>query len=72
MIYLLEIKKLSCSVKNTESNILEDFSLSIGDGEVHVIMGPNGTGKSTLSRVIMGDTNYKVSNGNIIFNYLNF
>ena len=40
--------------------ILDNFSLEIKEGEIHAIMGPNGTGKSTLSKVIMGDSNYKI------------
>ena len=48
--------------------ILKDFNLIINDGEIHTIMGPNGVGKSTLSRVIMGDSNYKVLNGEMTFN----
>ena len=48
--------------------ILDKFNLKIGAGEVHAIMGPNGVGKSTLSRVIMGDKRYNVINGDIIFN----
>ena len=64
---MLEIKKLSCSVKDTDLNILEDFSLKINNGEVHVIMGPNGTGKSTLSKVIMGHYKYQVNSGDILF-----
>ena len=48
--------------------ILKDFNLIIDDGEIHTIMGPNGVGKSTLSRVIMGDSNYKVLNGEMTFN----
>ncbi len=43
------------------------FNLSVGDSEIHAIMGPNGVGKSTLSRVIMGDNRYKVINGDILF-----
>ncbi len=65
---MLEIKNLCCKVKDTEENILEDFSLNIKKGEVHVIMGPNGTGKSTLAKVIMGHYKYEVVSGDILFN----
>ena len=44
------------------------FRSKINDGETHVIMGPNGTGKSTLSKVIMGHYNYSVTCGSILFN----
>lgn len=63
---MLSIKNLMVSVE--EKVVLEDFNLEIEDGSIHVIMGPNGVGKSTLSRVIMGDKNYHVNSGNIIFN----
>ena len=62
----LKIENLSVSVDGKE--ILKDFNLEINSGEIHVIMGPNGTGKSTLSKVIMGDTNYKVTSGSIFYN----
>ena len=62
----LEIKDLSVSVDN--KIILDKFNLSINDGEIHAIMGPNGVGKSTLSRVIMGDNRYKIISGDILFN----
>jgi Fe-S cluster assembly ATP-binding protein len=48
--------------------ILNDLNLVINKGEVHTIMGPNGTGKSTLTKVIMGDPHYKVLEGKIYFN----
>lgn len=63
---MLVIKDLSVSVQ--EKMVLTNFNLEIDDGSIHVIMGPNGVGKSTLSRVIMGDNNYKIINGDIIFN----
>ena len=65
---MLEIKKLSAKVKNGDLDILKDFSLKIKDGEVHAIMGPNGTGKSTLSKTIMGHYMYEVTSGDILFN----
>ena len=48
--------------------VLKNFNLSLDNGKIYVLMGPNGTGKSTLSRVIMGDSNYKVVSGDILFN----
>lgn len=61
----LEIKNLYVSI--LEQVILKDFNLQINSGEIHVIMGPNGTGKSTLAKVIMGDHNYKIISGTITF-----
>ena len=63
---MLSIKDLSVNVASKK--VLNKLNLDIDDGSIHVIMGPNGIGKSTLSRVIMGDNNYKISNGDIIFN----
>ena len=63
---MLKIEKLSCSLSDSNTNILDDFSLELKEGEKHVIMGPNGTGKSTLAKVIMGHYKYKVTNGDIL------
>lgn len=63
---LLNVKKINVEIENKK--ILNDFSLEINSGEIHAIMGPNGVGKSTLSRVIMGDNNYKLLSGDILFN----
>ncbi len=62
----LKIKDLTVTVNN--KTILDDFNLEIKSGEIHAIMGPNGTGKSTLTKVIMGDPNYKIIKGEIYFN----
>ena len=59
----IEIKELNVSID--DKKILNDFNLHITKGEIHAIMGPNGTGKSTLSRVILGDSSYHVD-GEII------
>lgn len=61
----LVIDDLHVSIDNKE--ILKGFSLSIRQGEVHAIMGPNGTGKSTLAYTLMGHPAYKVTKGQIIF-----
>ena len=63
----LKIINLSVSAVNGDKKILNDFSLEIKSGEIHAIMGPNGTGKSTLTKVIMGDINYKIESGKILF-----
>jgi len=63
---MLNIKNLNVETKDGKK-IINDFNININDGEIHVIMGPNGTGKSTLSKVIMGHYNYVVSSGNILF-----
>ena len=65
---MLVIDKLNVSTKDGGKDILNDFSLTINDGEVHAIMGPNGVGKSTLSKVIMGNDNYVVKFGSIKYN----
>ncbi|MBI5352535.1 MAG: Fe-S cluster assembly ATPase SufC [Chloroflexi bacterium] len=61
----LEIKNLHVSIENKE--ILKGLSLTVNQGEIHAIMGPNGTGKSTLAYTLMGHPNYMVTEGEIIF-----
>ncbi|MFK4946695.1 Fe-S cluster assembly ATPase SufC [Lactococcus garvieae] len=61
----LEIKNLHVSIEDKE--ILKGVNLTINTNEVHAIMGPNGTGKSTLSAAIMGNPSYTVTEGEILF-----
>ena len=65
MTNVLEIKDLY--VKVPEKEILKGLNLTIKTGEIHAIMGPNGTGKSTLASVVMGKENYQVTSGDILF-----
>ncbi len=60
----LEIKNLNVSIEGTP--ILKDFSLTLPKGEVHAIMGPNGTGKSTLAKALAGHPDYEVTSGDIL------
>lgn len=66
----LEIKDLHVSVTDEENHkqkeILKGVNLSMKTGEIHAIMGPNGTGKSTLSQTIMGNPAYHVTQGDIL------
>ena len=60
----LEIRNLHISIDGQA--ILKEFSLSIPKGEVHALMGPNGTGKSTLAKVMAGHEDYTVESGDIL------
>jgi Fe-S cluster assembly ATP-binding protein len=62
----LEIRNLHVSIEGKE--ILKGLSLDLPKGEVHAIMGPNGTGKSTLAYALMGHPSYEVTEGEVFFN----
>lgn len=63
---MLKIENLHVSIKGKE--ILKGVNLEINKGEVHAIMGPNGTGKSTLASVIAGKEIFDVTEGSITYN----
>ncbi len=62
----LKIENLHVSIDDTE--IIKDLSLEIKGGEIHAVMGPNGTGKSTLAAALMGHPRYEVTKGSVTYN----
>ena len=62
---LLKVNDLHVAVE--EKEILHGVNLEVGKGETHVLMGPNGTGKSTLGYALMGNPRYTISSGEIWF-----
>ncbi|RZU98650.1 Fe-S cluster assembly ATPase SufC [Spiribacter vilamensis] len=63
---LLEIRNLHVNVEGTE--ILKGLDLTMDTGEVHAIMGPNGGGKSTLAKALVGDEAYEITEGEVLYN----
>ena len=62
---LINIKNLHVSIQGKE--IIKGLNLSVNKGEIHAIMGPNGTGKSTLAAAITGREGYEITKGEIIY-----
>src|SRR5260221_9480789 len=60
----LEIKNLHIAIG--EKEIVKGLSLTVKKGEVHAIMGPNGTGKSTLAKAIAGHPDYSITAGDVM------
>ena len=63
---ILEIQGLKASVNDTA--VIKDLNLTVNPGEIHAIMGKNGSGKSTFSKIVAGHSAYRVTAGNILFN----
>lgn len=64
MTSVLEIKNLHVEIDGKE--ILKGVDLTLKQGEIHAVMGPNGTGKSTLAQAIMGHPSYEVTEGEVL------
>jgi Fe-S cluster assembly ATP-binding protein len=62
---MIEIKNLVASVGGKQ--ILNGINLKINAGEVHAIMGPNGSGKSTLAQILVGRSDYTITEGQVIY-----
>ena len=63
---LLEVRGLRATVNGVE--ILKGIDLTVRNGEVHAIMGTNGSGKSTFAKVLAGHSAYEVTGGSVLFN----
>lgn len=63
------ISNLHAGIEGKE--ILKGVDLTVKQGEIHALMGPNGTGKSTLAYILMGHPNYEVSQGEVYFKGIN-
>lgn len=63
---MLKVSNLSVSID--QKQILKSLNLEIGLGQVHVLMGPNGCGKSSLAHTLMGHPSYTLTTGSLIFN----
>lgn len=61
----LEVRNLHVSIEGKE--ILKGLDLTVEQGKIHAIMGPNGTGKSTLAYTLMGHPSYEVTEGEVTF-----
>ncbi|XP_026415455.1 ABC transporter I family member 6, chloroplastic-like [Papaver somniferum] len=64
---LLEVKDLTAKIAESGTQILKGLNLVIYEGEIHAIMGKNGSGKSTFSKVLVGHPDYEVTGGTVLF-----
>ncbi len=66
MVTTLEIRNLHASVDGDDDLILRGVDLTVRQGEIHALMGPNASGKSTLANVLMGNPAYEVHEGEVL------
>nr|XP_016481636.1 PREDICTED: ABC transporter I family member 6, chloroplastic-like [Nicotiana tabacum] len=64
---LLQVKDLSAVIAESRQPILKGVNLTVYEGEVHAVMGKNGSGKSTFAKVLVGHPDYKITGGNVSF-----
>jgi Fe-S cluster assembly ATP-binding protein len=62
---MLEVKNLHARIE--EKEILKGLNIKVNKGEVHAIMGPNGTGKSTFASILAGKDGYEITEGEMLF-----
>ena len=62
---MVEIKDLAVDVVG--KRIINDLNLHIGEGEVHALLGPNGSGKTSLTLALLGFPGYEIAEGEILF-----
>ncbi|KAL2558436.1 ABC transporter I family member 6 [Forsythia ovata] len=64
---LLEVKDLSAVIAESKQPILKGVNLTVREGEVHVVMGKNGSGKSTFVKVLVGHPDYEITGGSVTY-----
>ncbi|KAI9124491.1 hypothetical protein K1719_004413 [Acacia pycnantha] len=64
---LLEVNDLRAKIVESDVEILHGVNLTVSEGEVHAIMGKNGSGKSTFAKVLVGHPDYEVTGGSVLF-----
>jgi Fe-S cluster assembly ATP-binding protein len=64
---MLEIRNLHVAIAEAGTEILKGINLKVNAGEIHAIMGPNASGKSTLARALAGHPSYEVTAGEVIY-----